>query len=227
MRATYYLAEGFARVLLFLEARGLPGFGNPRWIYGRLYLHSLAKHELPYAETIADIVFRTFSPRSVLDLGCGAGLFLAALRQRGVDVLGVDGSSAAGAALPRSAFLLHDLRRPLDLHRRFDVVLCQEVAEHLPEKAAAVLVSTLCAHSETIVFSAAGPGEAGVGHQHLVPASWWCERFAARGFCLDEDRTARLRAGFHTCAPLPWLERNTMVFQATEPSTRKNPLKNT
>jgi SAM-dependent methyltransferase len=74
----------------------------------------------------------------VLDLGCGAGRFVAAAREAGADVVGVD---VAEAALERARRVAPgaDLRRieqdgtlPL-AHGEVDLVWCSEVLEHVPD----------------------------------------------------------------------------------------------
>ena len=77
----------------------------------------------------------------VLDLGCGAGRFLAALRDAGADAVGVE---LAAAALERARRNVAgaDLRLvepdgslPLG-HREVDLVWCSEVLEHVPDTGA-------------------------------------------------------------------------------------------
>jgi SAM-dependent methyltransferase len=74
----------------------------------------------------------------VLDLGCGAGRFVAALRDAGADPVGVE---LAEAALERARRNVRgaDLRRlgddgtlPLG-HGEIDLVWCSEVLEHVPD----------------------------------------------------------------------------------------------
>jgi SAM-dependent methyltransferase len=76
----------------------------------------------------------------VLDLGCGAGRFVAALREAGVDVVGVE---LAGAALERARanapgtdlrLVADDGSLPLE-HASIDLVWCSEVLEHVPDTA--------------------------------------------------------------------------------------------
>jgi len=77
----------------------------------------------------------------VLDLGCGAGRFVAALRDAGADPVGVE---LAGAALERARRNVPgaDLRLvapggslPLG-HGEIDLVWCSEVLEHVPDTVA-------------------------------------------------------------------------------------------
>ena len=80
----------------------------------------------------------------VLDLGCGAGRFVAALREAGADPVGVE---LAGAALERAARNAPgaDLRLaepdgslPLE-HASVDLVWCSEVLEHVADTAQLLL----------------------------------------------------------------------------------------
>ncbi|MHC5004579.1 MAG: class I SAM-dependent methyltransferase [Planctomycetota bacterium] len=128
------------------------------------------------------------SPGSVIDVGCGPGLWLAAFRELGVeDVLGVDGAHVGRdvLAIPPECFRAHDLREPLRLDRRFDLVLCLEVAEHLPGEAADTLVDSLAALGDTIVFSAAIPHQGGEQHVNEQWPDYWHERFVRRGYRAD------------------------------------------
>ena len=76
----------------------------------------------------------------VLDLGCGAGRFVAALRAAGCDPVGVEVASAAleraRAVAPGAdlRLLAEDGSIPLE-HRSVDLVWCSEVLEHVADGA--------------------------------------------------------------------------------------------
>src|SRR5262249_55238903 len=75
---------------------------------------------------------------------------------------------------------------PIDCGRKFDLALCLEVAEHLPESDAKVLVQNLCNAADTILFSAAIPGQVGTGHINAQWPSYWDAIFSEAGFeCVD------------------------------------------
>jgi SAM-dependent methyltransferase len=137
------------------------------------------------ANVVVPIVMEAVRPSSVLDVGCGAGAWLRVFLDHGVhDVLGVDFSDAARAAasLGNERFRSTDLTRPLQLGRRFDLVLCLEVAEHLPATAADDLIESLVTHGDAVLFSAAVPFQGGTGHQNEQWPEYWVEKFQRRGF---------------------------------------------
>ncbi|WP_122442612.1 glycosyltransferase [Mycobacterium attenuatum] len=123
-------------------------------------------------------------PNSVLDVGCGVGGWVASWLDSGADAIGVDGDHVPRAQLciPADRFIDYDLTTRLDLGRRFDLVICLEVAEHLPPEAAETLVDSLCRHGDVIVFSAAIPGQGGTGHINERWPSFWAALFAAHGY---------------------------------------------
>lgn len=137
------------------------------------------------AEVIVKLLLERLEVRSVCDVGCGVGIWLRELLKQGVqDVVGVDGAwvPADKLLVPRERFVTHDLTTPLGLGRRFDLVLCLEVGEHLPGQAADVLVDSLVAHGSTICFSAAVPGQGGYQHINEQFQDYWIEKFRARGY---------------------------------------------
>jgi SAM-dependent methyltransferase len=74
----------------------------------------------------------------VLDLGCGAGRFVAALRDAGADVVGVDIAEAALArarvVAPGAELRLLDEDGSIPLpHASVDLVWCSEVLEHVAD----------------------------------------------------------------------------------------------
>jgi SAM-dependent methyltransferase len=137
------------------------------------------------AEAIVPIVLDLVQPRSVIDVGCGLGAWLAVFREHGVeDVWGVDGSYVDRRLLqiPPERFLPADLRHPVRLPRRFDLVVSVEVAEHLPADCAATFVESLTALGSVVLFSAAIPYQGGVDHVNEQWPEYWAARFAEHGY---------------------------------------------
>jgi SAM-dependent methyltransferase len=158
------------------------------------------------------MVFELLRPASIVDIGCGAGHWLATAMELGVnDILGIDGGWALKIKLeiPCDKFLAHDLTTPLQLGRKFDVALSLEVAEHLAESQARAFVKTLCAASDKILFSAAIPGQGGRHHVNEQWPAYWAHLFAESGFeCYDV-----LRPGIWTNPRVLWYyAQNCLIF---------------
>lgn len=78
-------------------------------------------------------------PRDILEVGCGEGYVLAALREAGVrcPMHGIDFSEQAIAdakkRVPDATFAVEDARALAQAGRQYDLVLMIEVLEHLPD----------------------------------------------------------------------------------------------
>lgn len=152
-------------------------------------------------------------PRTVLDVGCGEGWWAAAFRaDSGADVVGLDGGYVAPQAFGVEEFCAWDLAEPLPTairgRERFELVVCLEVAEHLPAARAESFVADLCRLGESVLFSAAIPGQGGVGHENEQWPSWWAALFEGRGY----EVTGALRCGIWTDERVePWYRQNLLV----------------
>jgi SAM-dependent methyltransferase len=154
-------------------------------------------------------------PTSVLDIGCGRGTWLRVFQDHGVgDIFGVDGPHVLSALeIPPSKFRAQDLTAPLDIGRRFDLVVSLEVGEHLPPGFADAFVASLVAHGSAVLFSAAIPFQGGPGHVNEAWQSSWATRFAAHGYApIDEIRPAVWN---HDDVAF-WYAQNTILYVDTD-----------
>ncbi|MCS6772457.1 MAG: class I SAM-dependent methyltransferase [Kiritimatiellae bacterium] len=169
----------------------------------------------PSAKDVVDIILARFPVKSIVDVGCGSAVYLRHFQNAGLEVKGYEGSAVAirRAQIDRSKIQQFDLTKPLRPDRRYEMAICFEVAEHLPESAADTLVENLIALSDLILFSAAQPGQGGVDHINEQPCSYWQAKFEARGFALDDAATTYLRRAFGRQGSVWWLERNILVLK--------------
>ena len=175
-------------------------------LYGEEFFVGRATTVLMSAAAVVPLIIDYLGPRSVLDIGCGKGEWVHTFVAHGVDeAFGVDISSPEG-----HRFMKHDLRCPLDLNRDFDLAMCLETGEHLPEDAADTLVDSCTRHAPTVVFSAAVPGQEGTGHINCQPHEYWHEKFAARGYGMSDPFRPHL-AGDPRVSP--WYANNLFLYE--------------
>jgi SAM-dependent methyltransferase len=132
------------------------------------------------ARAIVPLLIELFRPSSVIDIGCGGGSWLQAFHECGVaDLLGVDGPWIDRRVFRLSPELLryHDLTKPLEVGRRFDLANCLEVVEHLPSEAAPTLVDNLVRLAPVVCFSAAIPAQYGRHHVNCQWPEYWSTLF--------------------------------------------------
>lgn len=149
---------------------------------------------------------------SVADFGCAQGAWLMAWQEQGVtDVIGIDGDyvERQHLVIDPARFIAYDLAAPLNLQRRFSLVQCLEVAEHLPATAATVLIDNLTRHAPLVLFSAAPPGQGGMHHINEQPYSYWGRLFETHDYVLLDVVRPVLRQ-YPTVQP--WYRYNVFLF---------------
>jgi SAM-dependent methyltransferase len=158
---------------------------QPAYVYGDHFFRTADQTAAAAAAGLLPQVAAEIPIRSVLDVGCGRGVWLAWwLRHGASDAVGVDGPyvNPEHLAIPRSAFQALDVSVPFSLGRQFDVVQSLEVAEHLDASCADTFIANLVAHGTLILFSAAIPGQGGEHHVNEQPWEYWRRKFAAHEF---------------------------------------------
>jgi len=137
------------------------------------------------AETVVPLVMDRVVPRSVVDLGCGHGIWLETFARHGVqDYIGVDGDWVPRDKLhfPPELFVPARLDKPLRLGRRFDLAVSLEVAEHLPERGARQFVRNIAELAPCVLFSAAVPYQRGTDHINEQWPDYWASLFREHGY---------------------------------------------
>lgn len=150
------------------------------------YFRGNARSATPSAQGVLPLLFDLFAPDAVVDVGCGAGSWLAIAESLGATVLrGYDGPWANPAEYTSANidFVPVDLETSdVELVRRYDLAICLELAESLPAARGDAIVRTLCDASDVVLFSAATPGQGGPNHIHEMPVSYWAGKFRERGY---------------------------------------------
>ena len=160
------------------------------------------------APVIAANIAGQLRPGSVIDVGCGSGEYLEAMRSHGVQVHGIELAVAALARCKEKGLevVAIDLIREPSLPWQADVVYSFEVAEHLPKSGARNFVRLVTSSArEHVVMTAALPGQPGLGHVNCQPKSYWIDLFAEHGFAFDAAMTESWQNSLReTCPSLGW-----------------------
>jgi len=122
-----------------------------------------ALHDInPLRANYIDLHAKT-AGKTLLDIGCGAGILSEAMAQRGAEVSGID-MSAEGLEIAK----LHLLESQLDIEYQqstaedfaakypngFDVIACMEMLEHVPDPASVIhACAQLCKPGGDLFFS--------------------------------------------------------------------------
>lgn len=167
------------------------------------------------AGLVADALNEVFRPASLADLGCGCGVYSHLFRLKGARVLALDGVLPP----PAEAFPVETVKRDLTVPFEntwglFDLALCLEVAEHIPEALADIFLKNITAFSGRLVMSAAPPGQGGTHHVNERPRRYWAQKLAALGFAYDRRASGRvLKLLEQSRPPLMWMANHIGVYQ--------------
>jgi 2-polyprenyl-3-methyl-5-hydroxy-6-metoxy-1,4-benzoquinol methylase len=106
-------------------------------IYAPAFFAEWGPSNAPYvrsAEVSVEVIYEAFQPRRLVDLGCGCGVYSHLFAERGVEVVAVDGVRPPPDHAYDVPIYLRDLTEPFEnVWGDFDLTLCLEVAEHIPE----------------------------------------------------------------------------------------------
>jgi hypothetical protein len=153
--------------------------------YDETFLAGMRSGARRSARAVLPRLLELVPARSLVDIGCGWGTWMRAALDLGVaEVAGVDGEwvDPDDLEVPADTFRHADLAGPLNLDLRYDLAISLEVAEHLPEEAAAGFVASLVGVAPVVAFSAAIPDEGGYGHLNEQWPAYWAGLFAQHGY---------------------------------------------
>jgi hypothetical protein len=179
--------------------------------YDEAFYESQMSESLASARLYLGHLWKFIQPSSVVDVGCGRGMWLKAAGELGaIRLLGLDGNWNRQDLMSDPAIRF----RGIDLNQRFkvepcDIAMSLEVAEHLRPEAAAGFVASLAMAADVVVFGAAYTGQGGTEHINERPMSYWVGLFSEEGF----DVFDVFRPTFWADSRIPfWYRQNTMVY---------------
>lgn len=147
-------------------------------------------------QQISKEIIKIFNPETILDAGCAKGYLVRAFRQFGASAYGVDVSEYAISQAPENIKdyvqqgLIQELPYPNDL---FDMVICRDVMEHIPEKEVDKVFSEfsrVCKkYIVILVLTKYIDWDVDKSHITIKPKHWWEEKLS-KYFTIEkvEDR---------------------------------------
>lgn len=174
---------------------------------------AIEQEEAPQAYRLAEYITKKFPDRRIVDIGCGPGTYVRALREAGHEVTGYDNDLRVRG---REAEGLYQLSLfDLNLEAKADLAICFEVAEHIEEAKADEVVNSVVRNLSkggVLLWTAAIPGQGGHGHINCQPKDYWVAKFKAKGLkrqpTVEADLLDFMEQGYH----LGWFTQNLMVF---------------
>ena len=122
----------------------------------------------------------------VIDIGCGIGDYVHWFNQNGLNAFGIEGSAVAAKYMVTRSFMIWDMRLPFTSDfinfKKYQVLICFEVVEHIEEEFINDFIDNLIMLSDTILISAASPGQKGHGHVNCRKRKYWIDLFEKKGF---------------------------------------------
>lgn len=167
-------------------------------------------HDVPFSAALVDF-FASRGASSIVDFGCGLGMYVRDLRTAGFRAGGFDGNPST-VEITEGRCNQIDLTRDLDFGNRWHWAMSLEVAEHIPPEFESTFLNNIDRHACAGIVLSWG-NQAGEGHVNVRTRSEVETIFAQRGFRCDHAAGEVLREA----ARLPWLRNTVMVFERDPP----------
>ncbi|RYE53661.1 MAG: class I SAM-dependent methyltransferase [Sphingobacteriales bacterium] len=165
------------------------------------------------AKKILPVINELFKPASVVDIGCGTGYWVKVWNEDlGVeDVVGIEGTYMTPELYkPAKKYLLTaDLKMPLKLEKKYDLVMSMEVAEHIPEDHADIFIQNLVDAGDIILFSAAIKGQLGTYHINEQMPEYWAAKFMKHNYVVVDYLRPRI---WNDASIQYWYRQNALLF---------------
>jgi len=204
----YAVIKLFAKIFKF----------NPfEFIYNKKFYDDIlaVDKETKSSEKLAKAIKLYLKPKSVIDVGCGIGIYLKPLDLSGISCFGIEGSSIARkySVFNKNRIIVADVTRKLNINKKYDLALCIEVAEHIPKKTSSILIGNLTSLSNIILFTSAPPGQGGTDHINEQKPQFWINLFNKKNFVFDKEKTEQIKNFLIQKKCIWWIPANMMIFK--------------
>ena len=185
-------------------------------MYNIRYFDTIEKAEQVQAETLAEILTEMYNPGSVADVGCATGIYLWPFHINGVETIGFDSADYAVENKVVPTVQKADITNYL-LTKKYDLAICLEVLEHIENDLGGGVIQNLVNMTDTIIFSAAQPGQKGTGHINCKPKKHWEMLFKVRGYEKDVQAEKKILDHVTKQDHAEWFKNNLQVFRKVQP----------
>ena len=176
----------------------------------RINFNQIDDEEKAPAERIAIWIRDALPTGTVLDIGCGPGTYVDALRTFEIDARGIDIDNRVIGKEHLKYQSLFDLTTD-DIA---DTVICLEVAEHIEESKSDLVVSKVVdAVRKTLIWTAAAPGQGGIGHINCQSKKYWEDKIIAAGLVRNIDKEHQMLNFIISGPHMGWFRNNVMFFE--------------
>jgi len=165
------------------------------------------RYDSKFAEYIA-AVYKFVD--SIADIGCGKGDYCKHLKDSGISIVhGYEGTPDIKKIAVYNDITVIDLTKRRHVGTDYELVLCLEVGEHIPQKYEQIFIDNVCEFiNKDLILSWAIPGQGGAGHFNEQPNEYIIDEFIKRGLIFDEDSSMKLR----DAASFRWFKNTIMKF---------------
>jgi 2-polyprenyl-3-methyl-5-hydroxy-6-metoxy-1,4-benzoquinol methylase len=175
----------------------------------RINFDAIANEEKPWADRLAQWIKTELAPESVLDIGCGPGIYVDSLQDCGVNAQGIDVDERVHGKQHLTYQSLFDIT-----DKQADTVICMEVAEHIDAAQEDLVVSQVVSTvGHTLIWTAAAVGQGGIGHINCKNKQEWADKITAAGLVRNHKKEAELieyaGSGYH----MSWFVNNLLYFE--------------
>lgn len=175
----------------------------------RINFEAIAHEEKPWANRLAQWIRDNIDPDSVLDIGCGPGIYVDSLQDLGINATGIDIDDR-----------VHE-KQHLKYQSLFDIstesastVICMEVAEHIDSAQEDLVIEKIVSTvRNTLIWTAAAIGQGGIGHINCKNKQDWADKLTAAGLVRNHEKEAELIAYAKQGYTMGWFVNNLLYFE--------------
>ena len=175
----------------------------------RMNFDHIVEEEKPWADRLAFWIKTELDPKSVLDIGCGPGIYVDSMRDRGIDAWGIDIDDRVHGKPHLKYQSLFDIT-----DESADTVVCMEVAEHIdPELEDEVVNKVVSTVGRTLIWTAAAVGQGGIGHINCKHKQQWADKLSAAGLVRNHEKEQQLLEYTGRGYYMGWFKNNLLYFE--------------